>query len=349
MGGENAPRAVVEGAKIACGRDPSLSFTLFGNAEAINPLVAEIGLTSQAVVIHCDKVIADDEPASRAVRRGQDSSMGRAIEAVKIGVEESSQGGSQDGTQRGADAAVSSGNTGALMAMALFALRTLPDIDRPAICSYFPSTNGMVSMLDLGANIDCDSRHLSQFAVLGEVFARTVLGREQPTIGLLNVGVEDIKGNDVLKQTAALLESSSLMIDFKGFVEGDDVAKGTVDVVVTDGFTGNVALKMMEGTARLIAQFMRETFQSSWLTKLAYLFARPALRRLRDRMDPRHYNGAVLLGLNGIIVKSHGSTDAVGFANAIKVAADMARNDIFSKIRDEMTKLDRRANGEPED
>ena len=341
MGGENAPRAVVEGAKIACGRDPSLSFMLFGDAEKIKPLIAETGLR-EAVVVHCDKAIADDEPASRAVRRGQDSSMGQAIDAVKIGV-------SEGVSKAGADAAVSSGNTGALMAMALFSLRTLPDIDRPAICSYFPSTNGMVSMLDLGANIECDSRHLSQFAVLGEVFARTVLGREQPTIGLLNVGVEDIKGNDVLKQTAALLESSSLMIDFKGFVEGDDVARGTVDVVVTDGFTGNVALKMMEGTARLIAHFMRETFKSSWLTKVAYLFARPALQQLRDRMDPRYYNGAVLLGLNGIVVKSHGSTDAVGFANAIKVAADMARNDIFSKIRDEMTKLDMYANGEPED
>jgi len=225
------------------------------------------------------------------------------------------------------------------MAMAMFVLMTLPGISRPANASFFPTMRGESVMLDLGANVQCDSENLVQFAVMGEVFARTVLGTVKPTIGLLNVGSEDMKGNEALREANTLLRDLKLSGSYYGFIEGDDIAKGTVDVVVTDGFTGNIALKSIEGTARLYSEFLRATFKSSLLAKFGYLLARPALNALRLRTDPRRYNGAIFLGLNGITVKSHGGTDAIGFANAIGVAIDMILHGAIEKIREDFATL----------
>jgi glycerol-3-phosphate acyltransferase PlsX len=245
-----------------------------------------------------------------------------------------------DAVQEGeASCVVSAGNTGALMAIAKYVLKTLPGIDRPAIATFFPTLRGECCMLDLGANVQCDANNLVQFAVMGEVFARTVLGFEQPTIGLLNIGVEDLKGNEEVREAAAILRDSDLPIAFRGFVEGDDIGAGTVDVVVTDGFTGNVALKTAEGTINFYTKMLKQAFLSSLIARIGYFLARGAINNLRNKMDPRRYNGAMLLGLNGIVVKSHGGTDAVGFANAIGVAADMVVHGFQDKIRDDFERL----------
>jgi len=310
MGGDHAPDIVVTGAAIARERLPNAYFLLFGDEARLRPLVEAQPLLAGCVEIrHTDVAISNGDKPSAALRNGKQSSMRLAIEAVKSGE---------------ASCTVSAGNTGALMAMAMFGLRTLPGIDRPAICSVLPTMNGESCMLDLGANVECSAENLVQFAVMGEVFARTVLGLAKPTIGLMNIGVEELKGNEEVKAAANTIRNSNLPIEFKGFVEGDDISKGTVDVIVTDGFTGNVALKTVEGTSKLISTFIRETFQSSLLAKIGYLFASRSIDKLRLRLDPRRYNGAVFLGLNGIVVKSHGGTDGIGFANAIGVAADMA-------------------------
>jgi phosphate acyltransferase len=227
---------------------------------------------------------------------------------------------------------VSAGNTGALMAMAKLTLRTLPGIDRPAIAAIFPTIRGESVMLDLGANVECDAENLVQFAIMGEVFARTVLGTVNPSFGLLNVGSEEMKGHAEIQQAAAYLRQMGESFNFHGFVEGDDIAAGTTDVVVSDGFTGNIALKTTEGTARLIKGFLGDAFRSSLSARLGFILARRGLRKMRDRIDPRRYNGAVFLGLTGIVVKSHGGTDAFGFANAIGVAVDMAANGFNEKI-----------------
>jgi len=218
-------------------------------------------------------------------------------------------------------------------------LKTLPGIDRPAIASFFPTMRGETLMLDLGANIDCDSDNLVQFAVMGEVFVRTVQAIEKPSIGLLNVGSEELKGHDSVRRASAILRKIHLPIRFHGFVEGDDIAAGTVDVIVTDGFSGNIALKTAEGVVKLFTTYLKETYKSSILAKLGYLFSRSALNRLRERLDPRAYNGAVLLGLNGIVVKSHGGTDEIGFAHAIGVAHDMISNSFNESIKAEFEQL----------
>ncbi|MGH7002247.1 MAG: phosphate acyltransferase PlsX, partial [Stellaceae bacterium] len=238
-----------------------------------------------------------------------------------------------------ADCVVSAGNTGALMAMAKFSLKMIPGIDRPAIASFFPTQRGESVMLDLGANVSCDSENLVQFALLGDVFSRTVLGTTAPSVGLLNVGAEDQKGNDAVRGAALRLRGPGIPTHFHGFIEGDDIGKGTVDVVVTDGFTGNVAIKTAEGTARLFAEFLHAAFANSLSARFGYLFAWRSLSKLRKRMDPRRYNGAVFLGIQGICVKSHGSTDDLGFANAVGVAADMATNGFLDKVHEEMLQL----------
>jgi glycerol-3-phosphate acyltransferase PlsX len=234
---------------------------------------------------------------------------------------------------------VSAGNTGALMAMSKLIMRTLPGIDRPAICSMFPTKVGETAMLDLGANAVCDARNLVEFAVMGECFARALLGLERPSIGLLNIGSEDLKGTDTLRQAAQMLRESPLQLDFHGFIEGDDIAMGTVDVVVTDGFTGNVALKTAEGTAKLFTVFLKNAIKSSWLAKFGMIFAKPVLSQMMARIDPRKYNGALFVGLNGVVVKSHGGTDAVGFANAVGVAVDMIARDLNTKIAEELERI----------
>ena len=325
MGGDGAPAIVLKGAEIALQRHPGVRYLLFGAEEEVRPLLTRLpSLREAATLFHTSEIVATDARPSLALRTGRQSSMRLAIDAVAEGR---------------ADGVVSAGNTGALMAMAKFALKMLPGIDRPAIASFFPTQRGESVMIDLGANIECDAENLVQFALMGDVFARTVLGLVEPTVGLLNVGAEDLKGNDAVREASARLRLAMTPIRFYGFVEGDDIAAGTVDVVVTDGFTGNVAVKTAEGTAKLFSEFLDAAFRHSLLARFGYLFARGALRKLRMRSDPRRYNGAMFLGLDGIAVKSHGSTDAFGFANAIGVAIDMRVNGFLDKIRADLARL----------
>jgi len=332
MGGDHSPDMVLDGVQIALERHPGVRYLLFGDESVLKPMVARTrGLADVCEIRHAASVVGNDEKPSQAVRRGRDSSLWQSIQAVK------------DGHAAGV---VSAGNTGAFMAMAKLALRTLPGIDRPAIAAIMPTLRGDCVALDMGANAECDTDNLIQFAVMGEVFARTVLGLENPTIGLLNIGAEDQKGTQTLRQAAGLLRDSTLPIRFQGFIEGDDIGKGTVDVVVTDGFTGNVALKAIEGTAKLYTSFIRGAFQSGLLARFGYLLAGRALNKVRMRTDPRRYNGAMFLGLNGIAVKSHGGTDAVGFANAVSVAVDLVTHGFNETIKGEFMKV-QRASGLP--
>jgi glycerol-3-phosphate acyltransferase PlsX len=325
MGGDRAPDAVVKGAAIARERFPHIQFLLFGIEAQIAPLLEKLPrLAGSATIRHTADFITGDAKPSTALRQGRQSSMRLALDAVAAGE---------------AQYMVSAGNTGALMAMAKFALKTLPGIDRPAIAGFFPTRRGESVMLDLGANVECDAENLVQFALMGEVFARTVLGLSRPSVALLNIGSEELKGNDAVRGAAARLRAPEAPINFVGYVEGDDIGAGTADVVVTDGFTGNVALKTAEGTAKLFLEFVRASFASSALARLGYVFARPALQKLGERLDVRRYNGAVFLGLDGIAVKSHGGTDELGFASAIAVGADMCINGFLDKIRDDIARM----------
>jgi glycerol-3-phosphate acyltransferase PlsX len=269
-------------------------------------------------------VVSAEEKPSQALRRGRNSSMRLAIDSVAAG---------------DADGVVSAGNTGALMAMSKFVLRTLPGIDRPAIAGTFPTVTGRAVVLDLGANVDCDANNLVQFAVMGAAFARTVLGMPRPKVGLLNVGEEELKGNDTVRLAAQILRNADLPMNFFGFIEGDDITMGTTDVVVVDGFTGNIALKTAEGSVKLYAELVREAFGESLITKIGFMLAGSALRRTRARLDPRNHNGGVFLGLNGISVKSHGGADKTGFASAVGVAADMAENNLKRRIIDDFKRF----------
>ena len=325
MGGDAAPDMVIGGAALAVRQLPYVRFLMYGDSVRLEPLVARHpALAGHVEIRHTDQVVKSDDKPSTALRNARESSMRKAIDAVKEGE---------------AAAAVSAGNTGALMAIGKFVLRTLKGIDRPAIVSAIPTAKGSCCFLDLGANVQCSADNLVQFAVMGEVFARTVLGVKKPTIGLINIGIEEIKGNEAVKEAAAILRESSLPIEFVGFIEGNDVAAGNVNVAVTDGFTGNVALKFAEGTAKLISGLVRESFRSSWRSRMGYLLARPALGLLRQRTDPRRYNGAIMCGLNGIVVKSHGGTDALGFSNAIAVAVEMATHGFIDKMREDFENL----------
>src|SRR6516162_2063218 len=275
MGGDRAPSIVLKGADIALQRHPDVHFLLFGAQEEVRPLLAKLPRLRGAVTLfHTNEVVADDAKPSLALRTGRQSSMRLAIDAVADGQ---------------ADGVVSAGNTGAMMAIAKTVLKMLPGIDRPAIASFFPTRRGESVMLDLGANVECDAENLVQFALMGDVFARTVLGLAEPTVGLLNVGSEDLKGNDAVRGASARLRGALTPIRFYGFIEGDDIAAGTVDVVVTDGFTGNIAVKTAEGTAKLFGEFLEAAFRHSLPARIGYLFARSALRKLRIRSDPRRY------------------------------------------------------------
>lgn len=325
MGGDNAPDMVVEGVRLAHVRFPNVHFLLWGDETRLAPLVARHPELNGVVTLrHAEDSISGDTKPSQVLRNGRKSSMWQAINAVAKGE---------------ADGVVSAGNTGALMAASKFLLRTLPGIDRPAIAGFFPTVRGDLVMLDLGANVDCNANNLVEFAVMGEVFARIVLGIEQPTIGILNVGSEDVKGNDAVRTAFNALRETHLPIRFHGFVEGTDIGLGTVDIVVTDGFTGNITLKTIEGTAKLFATYLKESFLHSWLARVGYLFARSALNRLKLRMDPRRYNGAMFLGLNGIVIKSHGGTDSLGFANAIGVAVDLCANGFNDRIKADFARI----------
>jgi len=325
MGGDSAPDMVVDGVARARTRFPTVHFLLFGDQTRIDPLLASHNHLQDAVTVrHTDQFVRSEEKPSVALRQGKQSSMQLAINAVSDGE---------------AKAVVSAGNTGALMAMAKVTLKTLNGIDRPAIGGLIPTQLGESVMLDLGANVDCDANNLVQFGMLGAAYARTVLGRERPTVGLINVGQEEIKGSENVQQAAALFRAATLPFNFYGFVEGDDLGAGTVDVFVVDGFTGNISLKTLEGTVRLYTEYLRQTFKSSLLSRLAFLLARRAFNKMRSRIDPRLYNGATFLGLNGIVVKSHGGTDGFGFANAIGVAVDMVTNEINEFIMLELSEF----------
>lgn len=323
MGGDNAPQCVVEGAELALHRyDNKVRFIFFGDSARILPLFKQyptVELYSE--IVHTDVCVAPHDKPSVALRRGGQSSMRLAIDAVKDGR---------------ADCMVSAGNTGALMAMAKLVFRTLPGISRPAIAALVPTVKGNSVMLDLGANVECDAQTLVQFAIMGDAFARIMLSLQSPKIGLLNVGSEDMKGLEQVKEASQILRNTELGLDFYGFVEGNDISAGTVDVIVTDGFTGNVALKTAEGIGRMVSHYVNNTFRSSWAAMLGYLFAKPAIRHLRKLLDPRRRNGAMFLGLNGIAVKSHGSSDGYGYHYAIRVAADLAANRINHKILEEL-------------
>ena len=328
MGGDRAPAIVVKGMELAHVRYPHVGFLLCGDENRIAPLLADRkSLANCCEIRHTEEFVSADAKPSQVLRGGKQTSLWKAIEAVKAGE---------------AAGVISAGNTGAIMAMAKLIMRTLPGIARPAICSLLPTRRGETAMLDLGANAACDSRNLVEFAVMGECFARAMLGLERPTVGLLNIGSEELKGTDVLRDAAAQLRDASLDMEFRGFVEGDDITKGTVDVVVTDGFTGNIALKTAEGTANLYTEFLRSAIKSSVLAQFGMLFAKPVLSQVMARTDPRRYNGALFVGLNGVVVKSHGGTDAVGFANAIGVAVDMVARDLNRRIADELENVSSR-------
>lgn len=327
MGGDHGPGVIVPGLAKAADRlkGRNLRFLVFGDESQLRAELARCpAVRGLCEVRHTDRVIAMDEKPAQALRRGKGTSLWGAVQAVKDGE---------------AAAAVSAGNTGALMAIAKLNLRMVGDLDRPAIVASWPTARGFTAVLDVGANVTSDAAQLVEFAIMGEAFHRAVHGAEHPSIGLLNVGSEDVKGHEEVREAQRLLREIGLGLNYYGFVEGDDIAKGVVDVVVTDGFTGNIALKTAEGTARFVGEAVKEAFSSSWQTKLGALIAMPALKMLRSRLDPSSVNGGPLLGLNGIVVKSHGGADARGFANAVAVAADLAQSDFSSEIDRNLKRL----------
>jgi glycerol-3-phosphate acyltransferase PlsX len=319
MGGDHGPSVVIPAAAITAIRHPEARFLLVGDSARIeSELRAHSALAAKSLVVHTDIAVAMDEKPSQALRKGRwKSSMWLALEAVRDGR---------------ADAAVSAGNTGALMAMAKFCLKTIPGIDRPAIAAIWPTIEAECIVLDVGANVGADARQLAEFALMGAAMARALFGMEKPSVGLLNIGVEEVKGLDEIKKAAAVLKDAPLPIRYKGFIEGDDVGRGAVDVVVTDGFTGNIALKTAEGTAKQIGEYLRAAMGRSLLARIGAVLAQGAFRALKDKMDPRQLNGGIFLGLNGIAVKSHGGTDATGFASAIDLAYDMASNGVVKRL-----------------
>ncbi|MDE2583212.1 MAG: phosphate acyltransferase PlsX [Rhodospirillales bacterium] len=324
MGGDHAPEMVLRGLDIAAERHPGARFLLVGDEAKVAPLLNSLRRASAACTLrHAPDVIGNALKPTAALRL-RSASMRLAIDAVASGE---------------AAGVVSAGNTGALLTLAKIIIKTLPGIDRPAMAAIGPSARGDVVMLDLGANVACDARNLVEFAVMGDVFARTVLGLTRPSIGLLNVGSEELKGDDRVREAAEVLRTSPLAAQFHGFVEGHDITAGTTDVIVTDGFTGNVALKTGEGALRLVGDLLRMVFRSSIAARIAYVLARPALERLREWLDPRRYNGAVMLGLNGVVVKSHGGTDAEGFAHAVDVAMDMVVHRFNEQIREGLARI----------
>ena len=320
MGGDHGPAVVVAGAELALTRHPETEFLFFGNTALIAPLVdARPALKAASRLVHTDIAVRMEDKPSQALRYGRwKSSMWLAIDAVKKGE---------------ADMAVSAGNTGALMAMSKFNLKTLPGIERPAIAALWPTLRGESIVLDVGASIGADADHLVDLAVMGAAIARILFGHDRPTVGLLNIGVEEVKGLEQVREAAAILREQKLPdLDYLGFVEGDDIGKGTVDVVVTEGFAGNIALKTAEGTARQIGEYLKGAMSRTLSARIGYLFARSAFRQLREGMDPRKSNGGVFLGLNGIVIKSHGGTDAEGFAAAIELGYGVVRDELLAKI-----------------
>lgn len=319
MGGDHGPEVVIPGADIALVRHPQLEFRLFGNEAQIAPILESYPkLAARSKVVHTEVVVKSDDKPSQAVRRGRGSSMWLALEAVQKGE---------------ADIAVSAGNTGALMAMAKMVLRPVADIERPAIAALWPTVTSECIVLDVGANIGASARQLCEYALMGAAMSRALFHIEKPTVGLLNVGVEEIKGVDEVRQAHAWLkEMKDLPIDYRGFVEGNQIGLGAVDVVVVEGFAGNIALKTAEGTARQIAEYIRAAMRRTLLSRIGAFLAQGGFRVLKEKMDPRRANGGTFLGLNGIAIKSHGGTDALGFASAIDLGYDMAESGLLARL-----------------
>ncbi|WP_367714988.1 phosphate acyltransferase PlsX [Nitratireductor sp. GISD-1A_MAKvit] len=321
MGGDHGPEVTLRGLTRVIERRPDARFLIYGREDAVVPILDGLpGLRDVSEFTHCEVAVQMDDKPSQALRQGRwKSSMWKAIEAVKSGE---------------ADASVSAGNTGALMAMSKFCLRTMADIERPAIAAIWPTARSESIVLDVGATIGADAQQLVDFAILGAAMANALFDLERPTVGLLNVGVEEIKGQEEVKEAGRMLREAALKsMKYEGFVEGDDIGKGTVDVVVSEGFAGNIALKSAEGTARQIAGYLREAMSRTLMARIGYLFARGAFQRLGEKMDVRKVNGGVFLGLNGIVVKSHGGTDAEGFAAAVELGYEMARSHLLDKTR----------------
>ncbi len=319
MGGDQGPDMVVPGLASAFARHDDLHAIVFGDRARVQPILdAHPELAGRCEFRHCEVAVSMNDKPSQALRRGRRvSSMWQAIDAVH---------------KAEAQVAISAGNTGALMAMAKVVLRTMPGIERPAIAAIWPTLRGQSVVLDVGATIGAEAEQLVDFAIMGEAMARSLFGIQRPTVGLLNIGVEEIKGIEEVKMAGRLLRESSLPIEYCGFVEGDDIGKGTVDVVVTEGFSGNIALKAAEGTARQISAYLKKAMSQTMLSRIGYLLARGAFSALREKMDPRNSNGGMFLGLNGVVVKSHGGTDPIGFASAVDNAVKMVRNQVVDKI-----------------
>ncbi len=331
MGGDEGLAVMLAGVAQARRRFEGMQFLLVGDEALIREgLQKHPNLSQNAEIVHAPEVVSATEKVGQAMRRAKTTSMGIAIDLVKQGK---------------AAAAVSSGNTGALMAMAKLALRTLPGIDRPALAAMMPSLGkNDVVMLDLGANTECDARNLIQFAVMGSAYARTMLDLASPRVALLNIGTEELKGTDIIREAAQALKAAThLPMTFTGFIEGNQLSRGDVDVIVCDGFSGNIALKTAEGTARFVADLLRRAFQSSVRSKIGFLISRPATKLLRDHLDPNNHNGAVFLGLNGLVVKSHGGANEIGVSHAIEVAAKMIRDDLTRRISEDLGNFEAKA------
>ena len=325
MGGDHAPRIVVEGLERFAQRRADLQFLLHGDETQLKALLASApAAASRTTIRHTDKMISMDAKPADAVRRGKGSSMWNAIEAVKNGE---------------AIAAVSAGNTGALMGQSMLILKKAEGVERPALAASWPTRNGVCAMLDLGADIAATAEQLVEFAIMGQAFARVVNGVANPRVALLNIGSEELKGHESIREAARLIRSSNLPMDFRGYIEADKIGFGDVDVVVADGFTGNVALKTAEGIAKMMSDMLREAFKSGPLAMLGAFLAMPALKKFSARLDPRKVNGAVFLGLNGVVVKSHGGTDSVGFEQAISVAAGMGESHVRTEVEDNLKRL----------
>ncbi len=331
MGGDAGPSLMLAGAALAAQQMPNLRFQFVGDAAIVQPILdSHADLAARSGIVQADDVISGNDKPSQAIRRAKTTSMGIAVDLVK---------------QKVAGAAVSAGNTGALMAMSKLSLRTMPGIDRPALAALLPTLGANdVVMLDLGANTECETRNLVEFAVMGAAYARAAMGLERPRVSLLNIGSEDMKGTDEIRDAAAVLRAAPhLPMQFMGFVEGDKLSRGESDVIVCDGFSGNIALKTIEGTARFVTDLLKRAFTSSIRSKFGFLVSRPATELLRHHLDPNVHNGAVFLGLNGVIVKSHGSASAIGVANAISVAARLVADNITQRITDDLAQVNMKA------
>jgi glycerol-3-phosphate acyltransferase PlsX len=323
MGGDHGPAVVVPGAALSLERYPALNFILYGNEPAIRAELDKLpALAAKARVVHTDMVVAMTDKPSQALRRGKGTSLWLAIEAVRAGE---------------ADVAVSAGNTGAFMAMSKLILRPMSGIERPAIAAIWPTVQAECIVLDVGANIGASARELCEFALMGAGMARALFHIERPTVGLLNVGVEEIKGVEEVRQAHVWLKGTELPLEYRGFIEGDQIGQGVVDVVVVEGFAGNIALKTAEGTARQIGEYLRAAMRRSLLSKIGAVLASGGFRVLKEKMDPRRANGGTFLGLNGIAVKSHGGTDALGFASAVDLAYEMAQSRLIPRLAADLT------------